>query len=347
MLFCVLSNQTVFHMMVLNHAVHGFDDLEANLTRVSALAMMGLSIVFAGATIGPRAAAAFAALNGLLLFGAVLFVDRRLGPKVSIPSFWVILAVSVWLYERFAKEAVDALQAAHDSLERSVEERTRELREAKEDVEAANRELEAFAYSAAHDLRAPLRRIDGVAGLLQEDPAGSPTLLPVLRKESVRMSRLIEDLLNLSRVGRARLSRTSIDLSALSLDILEELQSREPARRVAWVVESGLRIDADPGLIRILLENLLGNAWKFTSKTPEARIEVGAADGIYVRDNGAGFDSAGAEKLFRPFERLHREADFAGSGIGLAIVQRIVQRHGGAIRAEGRPGAGAAFTFTL
>ncbi|HEX7898325.1 MAG TPA: ATP-binding protein [Planctomycetota bacterium] len=350
--FCVLSNQTLYALILLNHAVHGFHNLEANLTRVAGLAMMGLSIIFAGATIGPGAAFAFAGLNVVLLSAAVLFVDTRLGPKISIPFFWAVLAVSVWLYEKHVKEAVDGLQAARDTLERAVDERTRELRLAKEDVEDSNKELEAFAYSAAHDLKAPLRRIDGLASLLEEDTAGqlkpgSASLLAVLRKESGRMTRLIEDLLNLSRVSRAPLRRTSVDLSTLAGEIAKELASRDPSRRVEWAIAPGLRVDADPGLTRILLENLLGNAWKFTAKTEAPRIELGWWDGFFVRDNGAGFDMASVDRLFRPFERLHADADFAGSGIGLTIVHRIVQRHGGSVRAEGEVGHGAKITFTL
>jgi signal transduction histidine kinase len=344
--FCLATNQLIFGMILLNHAVHVFGDLEAVVTRVSGFAMMGLTIVFAGATIGPGAAVAFAVLNGALLAGAVVFVDARLGPKVSIPFFWAVLAVAVWLYERHVKEAVDALRGAHDALERAVEERTRELRSAKD-------ELEAFSYSVAHDLRAPLRRIEGFAQILDEEadgrlPPAAASALEVIRRQTLQMNQLIGDLLKLSRVGRAELRVADLDVSDLCREIAAELAAREPGRAVEWAIAPGLAARGDAGLVRILLENLLGNAWKFTRKAARPRIEVGVSDGgFFVRDNGAGFDMADAPRLFRPFERLHSDAEYAGSGIGLTIVRRIVERHGGAVRAEGAVDQGAAIFVAL
>jgi signal transduction histidine kinase len=354
LVFCVLSNQTIFGMMILNYYTYGFSYLEANLMRVSALAFMGLTIVVAGATIGPIAAGAFAVLNTLLLVASILFVDSRLGPKVSIPFYWAMLGATVWYYERQVKESLDAAQTANESLDHTVEERTAELRRAKGELEMAVNELEAFSYSVAHDLRAPLRHINAFAGILEEEAAGglSPearSALSAIVQQSRKMNRLIGDLLDLSRVARAPLHRMELDFSAMAGEIVRELEGRDPARRVRTDIMPGLKTNADAGLAQILLSNLLGNAWKFSEKTPEARIEFGrTTDGaFFVRDNGAGFDMSQAHRLFQPFERLHGPSEFAGTGIGLAIVHRIVRRHGGTIRAEGTLERGATFTFTL
>jgi light-regulated signal transduction histidine kinase (bacteriophytochrome) len=233
-----------------------------------------------------------------------------------------------------------------DGLERRVEERTAELRQAKE-------ELEAFSYSVAHDLRAPSRRIQSFVPLLREDVGDrlSPdaaSVLTLIGQQAGRMNLLIDDLLRLSMVSRAPLNRAPLDLSEEARAVASELRLREPAREVEWAIAPGLRTTADAGLTRILLENLLGNAWKFTSRAARPRIEVGGQGGeFFVRDNGAGFDMAQAGRLFQPFQRLHGAAEFSGSGIGLTIVRRIVSRHGGTIRAEGRVGQGATFRFTL
>jgi PAS domain S-box-containing protein len=224
-------------------------------------------------------------------------------------------------------------------------------------LEATNRELESFAYSASHDLRAPLRSIDGFSQALLEDygdqlPEKGRDYLRRVRAAAQRMAQLIDDLLRLSRVTRGDLHPEHIDLTALARAITQELAQTDPARRVEVVVESGLEVEADARLLRILLENLLGNAWKFTSRIQVARIEVGAreVDGeraIFVRDNGAGFDMARADKLFAPFQRLHAAGDFPGTGIGLATAQRIVHRHGGRIWAVGEVDHGATVSFTL
>jgi signal transduction histidine kinase len=359
-LFAGVVVATCYGMMLYNYRRHGFDDLEANLTRVAALAIMGSAIIFAGAVVGPRCAFAVALLNTILLIVAVVFVDNRLGPKVSIPFFWWLLAVSVWLYERHVARAFAALQDAQDSLEQRVQERTRDLSStmarldlARKATESANKELESFSYSVAHDLRGPLRRIVGFADILEDDygghlEVGARECMDVIRGQSKRMSQLIEDLLRLAKVGRAPLLREPLDLSRMAGEIAEDLQSKDPDRRVEWSIAPDLRCTADAGLLRVVLENLLGNAWKFTSRTPAARIEVGPCGTAFsIRDNGAGFDPAHADKLFQPFERLHSDSDFSGSGIGLATVARIVKRHGGTISAEGEVGKGATFTFSL
>ncbi|NLH48956.1 MAG: HAMP domain-containing protein [Myxococcales bacterium] len=238
-------------------------------------------------------------------------------------------------------------------LEQRVAERTRQL-------EAANQELESFSYSVSHDLRSPLRGIDGFSQALLEDyhdkldPEGRDYLRRV-RQASQRMARLIDDLLQLSRVTRGELRRTTVDLSRLAGEIVNELIQRDPRRRIEWTIAAGAVASADENLIRAALENLLNNAWKFTGKREAARIEFGVVPPsgdeknmiYFVRDNGAGFNMAYADKLFGAFQRMHSPAEFEGSGIGLATVQRIVHRHGGRIWAEAAVGEGATFYFTL
>jgi PAS domain S-box-containing protein len=247
------------------------------------------------------------------------------------------------------------LGIAHDITERK--QAIADLSAAKLAAEDANRELESFSYSVAHDLRTPLRAIDGFSLALVEDYGdkldvdGRRYLIRV-REAAQRMAELIDDLLTLSRVTRSELRRDRVDLSALAYTVLGTLQRLEPARRVEVVIAPGLVVDADPQLAAIALDNLLGNAWKFTSKRGDARIEFGqtTSEGVtayYIRDNGAGFDMAYRDKLFGVFQRLHPEAEFSGTGIGLATVARITQRHRGRIWAEGLPGAGATFYFTL
>ena len=225
------------------------------------------------------------------------------------------------------------------------------------EVEATNKELEAFCYSVSHDLRAPLRRIDGFSKVLLETYAGKLDedgrhYLERVRAGTRDMGQLIDDLLSLSRVTRAEMHRAKIDLSALAEAVCAELRRSEPDRSVDVAVAPGVVAEGDERLLRIVLENLLGNAWKFTRRCPQARVEVGheerEGEPVYrVRDNGAGFEMAYAAKLFDPFQRLHAASEFEGTGIGLATVQRIVARHGGRVWAEGAVGRGATFSFTL
>jgi PAS domain S-box-containing protein len=252
-------------------------------------------------------------------------------------------------------KVVSISKVARDVTERRCTER--ELARAKETAEAASRELEAFSYSVAHDLRAPLRGMNGFAQVLLDeykqkfDAEGQDWLNEILLNAN-RMARLIDALLSLSRVTRSELRRELVDVSTLARTILAELATQDTQRSVRVSVADALSAEADPPLARALLENLLGNAWKFTSKAASPQIAVGMREIngeriFYVKDNGAGFEMAYAQKLFAPFQRLHSNHEFAGTGIGLATVKRIVQRHGGRIWGEGAADAGATFYFTL
>ena len=240
-----------------------------------------------------------------------------------------------------------------------AEDASKDLEDANRELEGANRELEAFSYSVSHDLRAPLRTIDGFSQILQEDyetvlDDEGLDYLGRVRAASAHMATLIDDLLDLSRVSRRPLRRESVNLAGLAAEIIEGLRAAEPERNVEFVAGADIRAYGDVSLLKVALENLLGNAWKFTKREEQARIEFGT-DGrpgfpgpvYFVRDNGAGFDQAYADKLFGAFQRLHGQDEFEGTGIGLATVARIVHRHGGRVWAEGEVGEGATFYFTL
>jgi PAS domain S-box-containing protein len=243
---------------------------------------------------------------------------------------------------------------------RDITERKRaeqEILRRSQELEIANKELETFSYSVSHDLRAPLRGIEGFSQALQEDyeqqlDDTARDYLRRIRAATHRMGELIDDLLNLARVTRAEIHRESVDLSRLANEVAQELRSSDPQRSVALKIAEGMKADGDTRLVRVALQNLIGNAWKFTSKREQAEIEFGekTANGnraYFVRDNGAGFDPSYASRLFGPFQRLHAASEFPGTGIGLATVQRIVHRHGGAVWAEGLVNRGATIYFTL
>nr|HPR05694.1 PAS domain S-box protein [Denitromonas sp.] len=268
--------------------------------------------------------------------------------RVELQGVSHLVGVGVDISERLAAER--EVQALNTALETRVRERTAELT-------VANQELESFSYSVSHDLSAPLRGIDGFSRMLEEDyrPQLDPNALDYLqriRSATHRMQQLIDDLLKLSRVTRDEMHRSDFNLAALVHDIATELRQEQPERRVALTVPDELLVHGDRNLLRIAMSNLIRNAWKFTSQNAAAQLEIGCLqqDGetvYFAKDNGAGFDMRYAGKLFSAFQRLHRESDYPGTGIGLATVSRIIHRHGGRVWADAQVGCGATFFFTL
>jgi signal transduction histidine kinase len=256
-----------------------------------------------------------------------------------------------------ARGTMGEVATAANALLEQMHQRDLMLRRRSTELEAANRELEAFSYSVSHDLRAPLASVNGFSQALRDfngeqlDDNGREYLRWI--EDAVRqMNELVAGLLQMSRIGRTELERTDVDVTAMAESIAEELRQRDPGRQVDFRIQSGIKANADERLLRAVLENLMSNAFKFTRKTTGARVEVGTESeqgrtALFVRDNGAGFDATQAAKMFTPFQRLHSQSDFEGTGIGLSTVKRIVERHGGAIWADGRPGSGAVFHFTL
>jgi PAS domain S-box-containing protein len=268
--------------------------------------------------------------------------------RIEVDGEPCVLWSALDLTERLrAEEEAHRLTA---DLERRVADRTAQLA-------AVNEELESFAYSVSHDLRAPLRVIDGFAQALLEDHGdrldeGGRDFLDRIRSGSQQMGELIDDLLALSRAARGELRPARVDLSDLAGRVVDTLRARDPGRAVEVAIQPGVTATGDPSLLRVVLDNLIGNAWKYTARTADARVEFGATDrdgerAYFVRDNGAGFDPAYAGKLFEPFQRLHRPDEFEGHGIGLATVRRVVNRHGGRAWADGQVGHGATVYFTL
>jgi len=267
---------------------------------------------------------------------------------------FLLLVVATILIERdHRRQYSDALhiRELNQTLEQKVLDRTQALEE-------ANRELEAFCYSVSHDLRAPLRSVEGFSKMLARDYAGKPLdarandLMQRMSTSTIRMGQLIDDLLNLSRISRGAIEPFPVDLSELAAEVAQELAAQNPSRIVEVAIESNLRVLGDERLLRVALENLFGNAWKFTRTQAQPRLAFGRSDtpdgtAFFVRDNGVGFDMAHSAQLFVPFQRLHSDSEFEGSGIGLATVQRVVHSHGGRIWAESRPGIGTTFYFTI
>ena len=283
--------------------------------------------------------------------GAVDYLVKPVVPEFvrSKVAVFVELAKKNELLRRQAKLLAESEQAALELAETRAE--------LVRDLEHKNRELESFSYAVSHDLRAPLRRIDSFSRAVLEsqgdrlDEAGQRFLSRV-REASQHMSQLIDDVLHLSRVTRADLRDQEVDLSSIASLILTRLQESEPERKMDAKVRPGVLVTGDGQLLKIAMENLLENAWKFTAKEPESRIEFGMMQAggeatYFVRDNGAGFDMTYTDRLFGPFQRLHPQGEFPGNGIGLATVQRIIHRHGGRVWAEGLVGQGATFYFTM
>ena len=292
------------------------------------------------------------------------FEDEGLRVRKDGSQFWANTVLTpirdeadrLWGFAKITRDLTDRKRAEEEiaglnaNLERRVQARTAEL-------EAANAELEAFSYSVSHDLRAPLRAIDGFSHALMEDydkqlPPPATDYLRRIVAATRKMADLIDGLLDLSRVSRAEMRWQEVDLSAMARQVAEGLQRSEPQRRVQWDIADALAARGDPRLLRVVLDNLIGNAWKFSGGKDTARIQFGLrTDGegraYFVADDGAGFDMAYAGKLFGAFQRLHTEREFEGTGIGLATVRRVVNRHGGRIWAEAEPGRGAMFLFTL
>ncbi|WP_455210243.1 sensor histidine kinase [Kaarinaea lacus] len=292
---------------------------------------------------------------GMVLLVAALFwqkMDQNLLRVITIGLFLftVFLALREWYTSRVQHDLVKALDSARQDLEVRVEARTQELQH-------ANRELESFCYSVSHDLRSPLRAIDGFSYVLAEDyealfDEDAKDYLQRIRKSSQRMGQLIDDLLHLSRIGRTRPEKQSVCLSDMVEQISTILRERNPDRIVDIWIQSDITVSGDSRLLRVALENLMDNAWKFTAKTKQAKIHFGCEQLpgeklIYIKDNGAGFDPGFASKLFKAFTRLHKDEEFPGTGIGLATVERVIKAHGGRIWAEGRVEKGATIYFVL
>jgi signal transduction histidine kinase len=290
-----------------------------------------------------------AALCGLALLFA-LIAHRRLREARSANQ-----KLENEIRER--KRAEEEVRQLNASLESRVAEQTRDVQEANLQLAATNKELEAFAYSVSHDLRTPLRGIDGWSLALLEDYGSqldkqASQYLDRVRSETQRMGQLIDDMLQLSRVTRVEMQRNPVDLTSLANGIAAEMLESHPGRRIQFTIAPGLMTHGDSGLLRIVMMNLLSNAVKFTARRAEARIEFGeilrnGESAYFVRDDGVGFDMAYASTLFGAFQRLHKATEFPGTGIGLATVQRVIHRHGGQVWAEAEDGKGACFYFTI
>jgi signal transduction histidine kinase len=304
-------------------------------------------------------------LAGLALIASTIvsaswFLRRGvLAPIAGLQQATRQLAAGNWniALDLRGNDEIGELSKNFDAMTQSLRKSFAQIERSNQDLASLNEELKAFSYSVSHDLRGPLRAMDGFSLALLEDygdklDAEGKDALERIRGASQRMGYLIDDMLRLSQVTRAELKLTRVDLSAIAREIADALDREPSGRSVQWVIEPGLSVRADPTLMRIAMQNLLQNAWKFTGRTDKAVIRVGALERegkslYFVADNGVGFDMAHADNLFGAFQRLHHVDDFAGTGIGLAIVQRIIRRHDGRIWAEAKEGEGATFFFTV
>lgn len=326
----------------------GLEDIDKRLERYALIAFAVLLISMLAAILASSAFRKSVAQPIVELADTAQKVsrDKDYTTRVAHPATNDEVAVLVDSFN----EMLAQLHISHDELEKRVAERTRELL-------SANRELEAFSYSVSHDLRGPLDALNGFSYVLlkQYGPKlddHARELIDHIRASGRRMVQLIDDLLNLSRVTTSVMRSEPVDLSAIARSIMDELCRNAPERRVEFISSDREEVQGDPQLLRIMMENLLRNSWKYTSKHPQARIEFGhtTSNGRvaqFVRDDGSGFDAASAERLFQPFQRLHAASDFPGNGVGLATVRRIIQRHGGEVWAQGAVEKGATFYFTL
>ncbi len=310
-----------------------YAETDPNVTRYCLRTYFGKAVSFGGVNIGSL---------------CVVYQDDRV-PSREDGEFLEILASAIGVEEK-RRNAEDEILRLNSELENRVAERTVQL-------QAANNELESFSYSVSHDLHTSLMILDGFTRQLVKQYSGQLDengryYLQRLNAASQRMKQLTDSFLRLSHVSRGELRRESIDLSALAMIVATDLRQSEPERRAVFVIEPSMKAKGDKRLVKVVLENLLGNSWKYSQKKEEAIIEFGSVDidgqkTFFVRDNGVGFDMSYADRLFGAFQRLHNEDEYAGHGIGLATVQRILERHAGSIRAHGEVGKGATFYFTL
>ena len=311
------------------------------LVPFSAAMILGMHrvAIYSGAVAAVEIAGVVAAARMGWLQGRVAFPESDLVMAVSVLSVMTLVGLFAFIAQRARRRLMHELEMRNANLA------------------AVNKELESFAYSISHDLRTPLRGIDGFAHLLAEEYGGvldaqGKNYLERVRAAAQRMGALIDDILELSRISRHSMRRGKVSLTRLAHEVLEELAQSAPARQVETVVEEGCVAYGDPQLLRIMMQNLLENAWKYSERAAAPRIEFGRETKeedvvFYVRDNGAGFDMQYADRLFSPFQRWHTPGEYAGNGIGLATVARIVHNHGGDVWAESAPGKGATFRFTL
>jgi signal transduction histidine kinase len=361
-IFTLLVNISFFGAFVLSVAQVGV--YQALNRYLYVLMMMALAIIFAGAFVHRLASFSLAALNSVLMLYVTQVLAPDAGPVISVHIFWWMVATSTWLYESSLIQAFSKLQLVRADLENQVVLRTQKLQETVHQLETTqhelkirNEELEAFSYSASHDLRAPLRAIEGYSNVLVEDyhdhlPEDGQRLLARMQENAHRMDALIVELLTLSRLDQVELQPQMLDPARLVQEVLNELKNEFPDRDISITVDELPHCYADRSLLRQVFAQLLSNAYKFTRERSPARIWISCqktphGDAYLVRDNGVGFDMDQADRMFAPFQRFHPSSLYEGTGIGLTIVRRIIYRHDGAVWADAVVDQGAVFYFTL